>query len=92
MLPNVVHLGYCLALFTVVLANREEDLLLDMLKEGFGNIEKETINEEVTIEYGAVPKWLAGRYFEETISSLTFSNRNLFNNLMLLSFSLIFMK
>lgn len=39
--------------------------LTDMLKDGFRNVMKETINAPVTIENGTIPNWLSGLYFME---------------------------
>jgi hypothetical protein len=58
---NVLQLGCCLTLVQAVLAYTDKELK-DMFKETFGNIEKETINGEVTVDYGSVPTWLAGKY------------------------------
>ncbi|XP_053406723.1 carotenoid isomerooxygenase-like [Mercenaria mercenaria] len=39
----------------------EEDLV-DMLKDGFRNVDRETIDGEVTVEYGSIPTWLSGNF------------------------------
>lgn len=45
-----------------VAAVYSESEITDMFKIGFGNIQKETINGETTVENGHIPTWLSGDF------------------------------
>ncbi|XP_060584886.1 carotenoid isomerooxygenase-like isoform X2 [Ruditapes philippinarum] len=70
---NVLQLGCCLTLVQAVLAYTDKELK-DMFKETFGNIEKETINGEVTVDYGSVPTWLAGNFMRHACGAFGETN------------------
>lgn len=39
------------------------DELTEMLRTGLGNVLRETINGDATLEKGTIPKWLSGTHF-----------------------------